>query len=275
MKKHALLSTLFFSFITANNANANYQVAPGSIVWKEQTYWASSAYKEISGYADYYVGYRTNTPHYSQPTNNTCGATVLSMIDSFERLKGSGRMPPQPDIIGIYDLINTDNTSGLNTNELKAGIVALGLFGGNFLELGSDTIDEAIVDNFYIRSPKIIYGNSYFGSAGGHYYAATGGIYCDDTLTDHDQCIFRGLYLNDSILNSPAYPLPDPPDLTGLTWIQKIIKIITYNAEKAQSAGGRALSPNQFYTSAELNTYWKKTGSSLPWEKRHYYIRQQ
>jgi hypothetical protein len=248
---------LFFavpSFASASNAT-NYQVAPGSIVWKGQRYWGSSAYQEIRGYEDYLVGFRLNVPHYGQPTNNTCGATVLSMLSSYERLKSSGSFPPQPDIVELYDTLNTDNVSGLNANELKAGVVALGLFGGKSREVGSESIDEAVKDNFLIASPLIIYGNSYFGSAGGHYYAATGAIYCDDVLTQYGKCNFRGLYINDSILDSPAYPIPEPPDTSKGWSAVRDIKMIKYYMDLYRSVGAHALIPNRFYTVDELESF--------------------
>jgi hypothetical protein len=195
--------------LTSGLANAeqfttDYQAAPSSIVWKGKTHCCSTAYKEIPGYSDYHVGFRLNVPHYSQPTSNTCGATVLSMINSFEKLMYSGTLPPQPDILELYNTGNTDGASGLSTPELKALIVALGIYDGKFEEVGSSDIDTAIKDSFWSYSPLVIYGNTYFGSAGGHYYATTGAIYCDDTLKNYNQCSYRGLYLNDSVFDSPA-----------------------------------------------------------------------
>lgn len=75
------------------------------------------------------MGFRLNVPHYSQPTNNTCAATVLSMINSFEKLQYSGTLPPQPDILDLYDTGNTDGASGLSIPELKSRIVSLGIYG--------------------------------------------------------------------------------------------------------------------------------------------------
>ena len=252
-------------FASASNAT-NYQVAPGSIVWKDQRYWGSSAYQEIRGYEDYLVGFRLNVPHYGQPTNNTCGATVLSMLSSYERLKSSGSFPPQPDIVELYDTLNTDNVSGLNANELKAGVVALGLFGGKSREVGSESIDEVVKDAYLSTSPLIIYGNSYFGSAGGHYYAATGAIYCDDILKQNGKCSFRGLYINDSVFNSPAYPVPEL-HYTG------IVSLVRHLIAMQSSVGAHALNPSQFHTIDELEDYWEKTGSAIPWKKMHYYVR--
>jgi hypothetical protein len=116
-------------------------------------------------------------------------------------------------------------------------------------------------------SPVIIYGNSYFGSAGGHNYAATGAIYCDEILKQNGKCGFRGLYRNDSILNSPAYPTPDFPDLRGLGWAEMILRLVKYNIELSKTVGGHALLPNQFYAIDELEDFWKKTGLAIPWEK--------
>jgi hypothetical protein len=213
----------------------------------------TSAYKGIEGYEDYYVGKRLNVPHYSQPTEVTCGATVLAMIKSFEELKDSGTLPSQPDILDIYDNGNTDGADGLSTPELKALITEYGFYKSiysdstNFAEVGADEIETAIEDTYnYVYSPTIIYGNTYWGSAGGHYYTSTGEIYCDDILVKYNICSYRGLYINDSVYNSPAYP----------------------NLSKS------ALVPSVFITADEMENYWKPTGSALPWLRKHYYIRQ-
>jgi hypothetical protein len=173
----------------------------------------------------------------------------------------------------LYDIGNTDGVSGLSTPELKALIVATGIYGGKFEEAGSSDIDSAIKDYFWSYSPLIIYGNTYFGSAGGHYYVATGAIYCDDTLRDNNKCSYRGLYLNDSVFNSPAYPLPPRPVFTGN--IYKFLgQLVKWILDVDSTDPGRAPAPSRFITADDLSSYWKPTGSALPWNKRHYHIRQ-
>jgi hypothetical protein len=53
-----------------------------------------------------------------------------------------------------------------------------------------------------------------------------------------------------------------------------MMKVVKWIIEVDASVGGRALPPSRFITTDDLNTYWKATGSTLPWNKLHYYIRQ-
>jgi hypothetical protein len=95
-------------------------------------------------------------------------------------------------------------------------------------------------------SPAIIYGNVNItgSSAGGHYYLATGMIYCPKGTCSRDVV---GLFINDSVYNSKAY-----------------------------SAGGivrrQAISPRRYMSQNELASYWKPTGSRLPWLREHMYL---
>ena len=247
MLKKSLLSILVLSAVSVSSAHAG---------WENYPY--------LSGTQDYNIKGKLvarwfGIPQYAQPTNYTCGSTTTSMQMMWETHKKGSALKYDP--AGIHGYINTTGgaTSGLTTEELKAGQKKLVDYinrskklrlNVSMTEGKSDTIKNAISTlattmgrNF---SPAVIYGNTNItgSSAGGHYYLATGMIYCPKGTCSSDVV---GLFLNDSIYNSPAY-----------------------------SAGSivrkQAISPRKYMSQNELKAYWKPTGSRLPWMRGHMYL---
>lgn len=198
-------------------------------------------------------------PQFAQPTNYTCGSSTTSMQMVWETHK-KGRAI-RYDILSIHDYINSSGgpESGLNTVELKQGQAKVIEYINKTEKLGlnvtmneakMNSIKDAISDlNFRIGqnlSPAIMFGNVDIrgASPGGHYYLVTGVIYCPEGTCNRD---VMGLYINDSVYNSPAY--------NGGSLIRK-----------------QAISPRDYVTAEELESYWEPTGSRWPWRRGHMYL---
>ena len=192
--------------------------------------------------------------HKPQPNNYTCGATNLSSLIAWETLSQEDKSINY-SIMSVYNYVNTNGNDGIQTDELKAGALALKdytnqAYGMNLsmgtTEVKSDTIEFGI-DWFFdqvlvgMHSPAILYGNTKDGYAGYHYYMVTGAIRCPSNICGSE---YNGMLLNDSVYNSPAYPA---------------------DSDKRKNA----LSPGNWVSQSELETYWKKTGSRYPWNRTH------
>ncbi len=158
--------------------------------------------------------------------------------------------------MSVHNYINTEGgkESGLTTPEFKNGQSKIRRYlnrywsGFNFniyemIEIKEDKIVYAINtikrQMFKNYSTAIIYGNTdtAVSGAGGHYYLVTGAYYGAKL----------GLYINDSVYNSPAYP-------------------------KGSILANQAISPRQYLSAKELEKYWKPTGSRLPWLRKHIFL---
>lgn len=195
-----------------------------------------------------------NIPHKSQPNTYTCGATNLQSIVRWKTLY-NGDNKVVYDIDSIYQYVNTNDSDGIQIPELKSGYTNLIDYTNNIYgmkisnhttEIQGKTIADAIYGFYNINllnknSPAILYGNTKDGLPGYHYYMAIGGINCDKAICGLE---LKGLYLNDSVYDSPGW---------------------TADSSKRKNA----LTPWQFVNEKELETYWKKTGSKLPWERTH------
>ena len=191
-------------------------------------------------------------PHMSQPNSYTCGATVLNMLINWENKRQKGSFLTN-DTMAIYNYLNTDGSSGLATPELKRGLDEIPSFFGlgiNYSEVKSNTIQGAI--DYYLSNsldrgvPIILYGNTNItgSSSGGHYYL---GIGAASSTKGYPFVTVSGLYINDSVYGSPAYP---PGTLVG----------------------DQAISSQAFVTVYDLENYWRPTGSAFPWARKHIFI---
>jgi hypothetical protein len=196
--------------------------------------------------------------HYAQPTNYTCGSTTSMQILWETHKKGRAI---QFNTTSLHNYMNTSggSNSGLTAEELKTGQkkvvdyinknIGLGL-NVTMTEGKYSTIKDAVFSlaramnqNF---SPAIIYGNVNLpgASAGGHYYLATGAVYCPRGTCSSD---LIGLFISDSVYNSPAY-----------------------------SANGairnQAIRPRELVWEEDLKFYWQPTGSAYPWRRGHIYL---
>ncbi len=93
-------------------------------------------------------------------------------------------------------------------------------------------------------SPAILYGNVKYGSAGGHYYLVTGVYNCDKGICKEN---YHGFYLNDSAYSSRAYSSFHP---------------VRQNA----------ISTRKYISEEDLASYWKPTGSSWFWKRKHMFL---
>lgn len=275
-----LISSIGFTYSTSATAfpdstSYNTENAPGTIVWYENTH-AQGKIKFMTN-GDYVVGVMSEIPHYPQPTDYTCGAANLAMAKAWFQFVRTGRKPGKPDIMAIYNVADTNSSRGLTTNELKNAI-------GPIVDLphreyGWDTIDQALkqyvrethlVDT-YQTAPGIVYGNVPYGDAGGHYYSMAGAVHCSGYCNSD----YNGAYFMDSVHNSPAYESTQEPkrsdfpdDWSGYTdyWFEWA-EWSTNNFPSMHS-----ITPGHFMTTEALEDYWKPTGASLPWNRKHYYV---
>jgi len=196
-------------------------------------------------------------PHFSQTEKYTCGSTTTRMQIIWETYKAGHTYNFSSS--SLYSVMNTSGSqeSGLTTIEMKEGqnnIISIlnNGYGLNvnveMLESGDEDLTESIrvyfgsmMDNL---SPAIMYGNVKFGSAGGHYYLIKGAVDCPTEICGK---VYRGLFLNDSFYQSPAYT--------------------NIETQYAVEAG-------EFLNSDELETYWKETGSAIYtwWRKKHLFL---
>jgi len=208
---------------------------------------------------------------YAQPTDYTCGATTMSMQMAWETHKKGRGLRYNP--LGIHNYINFKDpkgvTSGLTAVELKVGLRKLVDYINRTQNLGVNVImterkDSSIKNaistlattmkqNF---SPAILYGNVNIpptrkgyqitpgANPGGHYYLATGVLFCPKGTCTKD---IHGLFINDSAYNSPAWRV----DST----IRKV-----------------AVRPRRLILEIDLKNYWRPTGSRYPWQRGHIYL---
>jgi len=237
--------TVFFSVFLVSNIHAD---------WEPYPYLSSTYDQKINGQL---VARWFGVPQYGQPTNYTCGATTTSMQLVWETHKKGNALKYDP--LGIHNYINTTggSTSGLTTDELKAGQKKLVDYINNTTNLGIrvtmterkdssiknaiSTLATTMAVNF---SPAILYGNVKYAPAGGHYLLATGMIFCPQGTCSSEVV---GLFINDSAYNSPAYSASHP--------VRQF-----------------ALSTRKYLSQNELESYWKPTGSSFPWMRGHMYL---
>ena len=248
---HSLRKTVLFTALTsalfASTANAGWE-----------------KYPHLSGVYDQKV--RGNIVarwlgviQYGQPTNYTCGATTTAMQMMWETHKKGKALKYDP--LGIHRYINTvgGEKSGLTTAELKAGQAKMISYINRTKHLGLKTsmregkrktikggvssIANLMTWNF---SPAILYGNVKIpgAGAGGHYYLATGFLNCPKGTCTKD---YIGLFVNDSVYNSPAYSNSNP-----VKW--------------------QAVTPRKYINYQELEARWKPTGSRLPWLRQHLFL---
>ena len=245
MIKKTVLSIIAISALSMSAAQAG---------WERYPYLSGTYDQKIKGKL---VARWFGIPQYGQPTNYTCGATTTSMQMVWETHKKGKALKYSPT--GIHNYINTTggSTSGLTTAELKAGQKKLVDYINRSQRLGLNvsmterkdssiknaisTLATTMGRNF---SPAIIYGNVKYASAGGHYLLATGMIYCPEGTCSSDVI---GLFINDSAYNSPAYSSSHP--------VRRL-----------------AISPRKYLSQNELESYWKPTGSRLPWLRGHMYL---
>ena len=196
---------------------------------------------------------RLLVPHMSQPTGNTCGATVLNMLINWEHQRQRGSFYPSTDINAIYEYLNSNNVSGLQTPELKNGLNVIPSIYGlsiNYQEVGSSTINGAI--DYYLSNslnrgvPIIIYGNTNTpdGDPGGHYYLGVGAA---SSAKGFPFVSVSGMYINDSVYGSPAYP-------------------------PGSQLANQSLGIQSFVSSYTMENYWKPTGSPVPFLRKHMFI---
>ncbi|MCU7904424.1 MAG: hypothetical protein KZQ76_00980 [Candidatus Thiodiazotropha sp. (ex Epidulcina cf. delphinae)] len=227
---------------------------PVHATWKKYPYLSSTYDQKVNGKL---VGLWFGVNQYAQPTNYTCGATTMSMQMMWETHKKGRALKYDP--LGIHNYINTTGgaTSGLTTDELKAGQTKMVDYINRTKRLGINvamtegkegsiksaisTLATTMSVNF---SPAILYGNVKYASAGRHYFLATGMVYCPKDTCSRDVI---GLFINDSAYNSPAYSASHP--------VRRL-----------------AVSPRKYLSQNELESYWKPTGSSLPWLRKHMYL---
>ena len=225
----------------------------------------------MAGYQALQIGYRLNVPHYSQPTSDTCGATARSMINSFYTLKTTESLPNHPNILALYNAANTDGQAGLVTTELKSAITNMKLVQGWYEEYAFPSDKDAVWSIFASGNPFVVYGNTRSGSAGGHYYVTTGALYCSDRDVSSGLCNYRGLYLNDSVYGSPAYtPPPKPQRASYSSFISYLVALTQYQSQMLFGTYG--LIPSKFMTLTEVESYWEKTGSANPFERKHIFL---
>lgn len=196
-----------------------------------------------------------NIPHVPQPTKNTCGATNLRTLFSWAT-KTQGTKEVNYNIKSIYDYVNTNGEDGIQVPELIKGIENLKNYTNKAYkmnlsmgatELKSSTIKGGIEFFSFLSlsdnpAPAILYGNTKYGGAGGHYYSAFGALQCPPSL-----CGGTGrsaLKINDSVYNSPAY---------------------------GSVVRGDAIIPSKFVFEPALKEYWKKTGANVlqAWKRKH------
>lgn len=266
-------STIASAFSGATEYNTSNSQSP--ISWNSRTFAQGKLrYMTFDGST---VGVMSEIPHYSQPNDYTCGAANLAMAKAWTYFVETGRMPAKPDIMAIYNQADKDGAKGLTTNELKEAIRPI--VGLSHREYGWDTIDQAldqyVFSDHLVRSfqsaPGIVYGNVRGGSAGGHYYSMAGAIYCDHAGCNND---YNGAYFFDSVFGSPAYVSKEPKraDYPGAIH-GFILWVVEYTMWSAGIGPGvNSIGPGIFLTSAALEDYWKPTGASLPWNKKHYYL---
>lgn len=232
MFKRSLLLVVLMSVFVINSAHAQW------VAWPHRT--GTFTYR-INGNL---IGLWYGVQQYSQPTTASCGSTTIAMQMMWETHKKGRALRYDP--MQVYNYINTDGQSGISTNELKSGIAKmvghinqsqnLGLRVWMYERFNSDIKGAiSIISNTMKAndSPVILYGNIKNGSAGGHYYLATGMINCPKGICSSD---YFGLYINDSVYNSPAFPT------SGVV-------------------GANAIPPRHYLNHGELETYWKKTGA--------------
>ena len=247
LKKIIFFVLIATSFSFATSASAG---------WKSHPYISYAYHFKHNG--DFLANW-LGIPQFAQPTNYTCGSTTTSMQMVWETHKKG--MAIMYDILSIHEYINSSGgtESGLNTEELKQGQTKVIEYINETEKLGlnvhmneakMDSIKDAISDlNFRIGqnlSPAIIFGNVDIpgASPGGHYYLVTGAIYCPKGTCRND---VMGLYINDSVYDSSAY--------NAQSLIRK-----------------QAISPREYVTAQELESYWEPTGSRWPWRRGHMYL---
>lgn len=200
-----------------------------------------------------YIAKYIEVPHYSQPTNYTCGATNLTMLASWlTEVKGNKRI--DYNIMSVYNFVNTNGTDGIQTDELKTGFDKLIQYTNNaynmnlnlsFTEILGESIDEGINGIILLAlsgnspAPAILYGNRIGGLPGYHYFSVVGYVNCPSSYCEGN---IKGLFLHDPMYGSPAF---------------------------SGSKSDNAIEPFQFVDEDLLTQVWGKTGSSLPWEKKH------
>jgi hypothetical protein len=194
--------------------------------------------------------------HVVQPSRITCGAATIAT--AVEWLTYKANKPISYSVQSVYDYVNADRVEGLTSNELKTGLTnvvsyanqTLGLnVSLNLFDFGYDDPYGAVYGIWYrlntFQKPSILYGNTKwsdsFFQAGSHYYVANGAVYCP---TEKCGQVLAGLFLLDSTHSSTSFT-----DRQHLT-----------------------VKPGYFVTMSEVEQVWNKTGSSLPWERKHRYL---
>ncbi len=194
-------------------------------------------------------------PQYSQPTYYMCGASVLSMTMLWESHK-KGRALGY-DITSIHEYVVGAAARSMPSQKLSDGITKIADYinatqnlGLNIKpQVGAANAVEKAVSNILERvninhSPVIMYGNVLSKVAGGHYYLAVGVAYCKKDVCGEE---IAALGVHDSVYNSPAW---------GSSHFNRV----------------NALEPYILVDGPDLLNRWKKIGSGVEADKRHYYL---
>lgn len=156
---------------------------------------------------------------------------------------------PDEAIKDIYNYGNTNSVEGWYPDELKNVLSKYtdyfqGVYGGfehNLFEVQYDNTSTAIIniDKHLAKNPSaiFIYGNTKraydLNWAGGHYYTVHGTLNC---TTKNCGFNLKGIRLNDSVYNSPAY--------------------------KDRNTYPDVIDHFRFVSSNDLKTFWLKTGAA-------------
>ncbi len=165
LKKSLFVVGMVASVIFTTSANAG---------WERYPYLSSTYDQKINGKL---VARWFGVPQYGQPTTYTCGATTTSMQMAWETHKRNKTLKYSPT--GIHSYINTSggSTSGLTSDELKAGqkkivdhinrtqglglTVSMAERKDSSIKNAVSTLATTICRNF---SPAILYGNVKYAS---------------------------------------------------------------------------------------------------------------
>ncbi len=133
----------------------------------------------------------------------------------------------------MIDYINRTKQLGLNMRmaEMKDGSIRNAVA----------TLHGSMGNNV---SPAIIYGNILNGNPGMHYFLVTGTYYCPSNICQKERI---GLFINDSVYDSPAYGSSD-------------------------SIRKNAITPRRYISEVKLGQYWQPVGSLLPIFRGHMYL---
>ncbi|EJF06028.1 hypothetical protein ThvES_00019010 [Thiovulum sp. ES] len=183
-----------------------------------------------------------------QPNTYTCGSTNMAMHLGYIHWIELDKFRDFSDSFFLYEQVNTNGFDGLSTDEVKKGFETqlrkyhlkynLKEKGESSISYTTEKIIKALIDT---KRPILIYGNSVnkngeLGTPGYHYL----------TLK------------------------------TAMKWKEKyyfLINDTVYNSEACRDSVLKPLPSNTWITEEELENYWQKTGSMIPYFRKHMYLR--